>query len=310
MGALGGNATELWMRSNQGEARQSSDVLMRTGGDVMWNRDGSTYHYVAGNHTVYYEQAVTLGVAQWLGPELLETLSKVDDAQILHGMDAETGRDRVTFMGSMVDTNGPQSWVIEFDAETRLPVTMQQWQNLDRIGPPGFDAFRIVYYEELPDSMFDVQIPGEPRYVEKELSIPESTIAALGNPADGIPATGMAIPESAAAAVRAMYTAVIEEDLDSLKRICPLCRNWGDELLRAMIVKPGQDDRMVEILEIGDIVKTGRSIVGTIVAVPTRYRLANGKAVTQKMIVQFRQFGEDTSCVVFGPWGLPHERQD
>jgi hypothetical protein len=104
-----------------------------------------------------------------------------------------------------------------------------------------------------------------------------------------------------------MYQAVIDMNLEQLKKICPLCESWGDEFLRAIIFKAGKDDRMVEILEIGAISKTGHSKLGPIAAVPTVFRLQNGKKVEQKMIVQFRQIGGESSCVVHGPYGLPRE---
>ena len=129
----------------------------------------------------------------------------------------------------------------------------------------------------------------------------------LGDPAHGVSAEGMTQQEAAEKVVRALYQAVIDQDLDGLKRISPLCRNWGDEFLRKIIFKPDRDDRIVEIVEVGPICRTGQSKLGPIVAVPTTVRLQNGKKIEEKMIVQFRTLGGQSSCVVHGPYGLPHE---
>ena len=59
-----------------------------------------------------------------------------------------------------------------------------------------FDAFKITYYEDLPDSVFRVQIPGNPAYVEKPLTIPEENIGILSNPGHGISAEGLTPQEA------------------------------------------------------------------------------------------------------------------
>jgi hypothetical protein len=210
-------------------------------------------------------------------------------------------------MCSLIDVHGAQSWTIEFDRASKLPIAMKQWQNLDRSGLPAFDAFKIVYYEDLPESVFEVHVPGNAAYVEKPLQIPEAAVGVLSDPEDGVPTEGMTQQEAAEKIVRALYQAVIDQDISGLKNLSPLCRNWGDEFLRKIIFKPDKDDRIVEILEIAQISKTGHSTLGPIAAVPTTLKLKNGKKVREQMIVQFRQLGDTASCVVHGPYGLPRE---
>jgi len=295
------------MRANEA-GTQSTDVVVKgSQGAITWTKDDSTYHYEPGQNTIYFEHALTIGMSQWLGPELLEMLSQVENADIVRGKDSATGRERVMLMCSMIDVHGAQSWIIEFDVASKLPVAMKQWQNLDRSGPPSFDAFKITYYEKLPDSMFEVHIPGSPAYVEKPLTIPDENIGLLSNPRDGISTEGMTQQEAAEEAVRLMYQAVIDQDLDQLRNISPLCRNLGDEFLRSIIFKPDKEDRIVEILQIGQIFKTGHSKLGPIAAIPAVLKLKDGRKVEEKMIVQFRELGGKSSCVVHGPYGVPRE---
>lgn len=307
VGAFPGGTAEVWMRANTSKT-QSTDVVVRgSHGAITWTNDGSTCHYEPSQNTVYYEHALTIGMAQWLGPELLEMLSSAENAQVVRGKDPATGRDRVMLMCSLIDVHGAQSWTIEFDGVSKLPVAMKQWQNLDRSGPPAFDAFKITYYEDLPDSVFDVRIPGQPAYVQKPLTIPEENIGLLSDPSDGMAAEGMTRQEAAGHIVRAMYQGVIDGDLATLKRLAPACRNWGDEFLRSVVVKSGRDDRIVEVLGIGPISETGHSKLGPIVALPVSVIRQDGVKAQQKMIVQFRQLGDVSSCVVHGPYGLPQE---
>jgi hypothetical protein len=305
VGAFPRGTAGIWMRANKAGTQSIRTVVRSSQGTITWTKDGSTYQYEPGQNTVYYENAITIGMAQWLGPDLLEMLSQAKNAEMVRGKDAATGRDRVMLSCSMIDVHGPQSWIIEFDVASKLPVVLKQWQNLDRSGPPAFDVFKLTYYEDLPDSMFEVHIPGNATYKEIPLTIPDENVGMLSNPKDGIPTEGLTQQTAAEKAIRMMYEAVIDMDLEQLKRICPLCENWGDKFLRAIVFRPGKEDRIEEILEIGEICKMGHSKLGPIAAVPTVLRLKNGKKVEQKMIVQFRQIGGQSSCVVYGPYGLP-----
>ena len=307
VGAFPGGTAEAWMRANQARTHSTDVVVRGSTGTITWTRDGSTYHYEPSQNTVYFEPALTIGMSQWLGPELLEMLGTAENAKVIRGKDPATGRDRVLLLCSLIDVHGAQSWAIEFDAASRLPVTIKQWPNLDRSGPPSFDAFRIMYYEDLPDNLFDIRVPGDAKQVEKPLQIPDDTVGALGNPQDGISAEGMTQQEAAEKAVRTVYQAVFAQDLDQLKSISPLCRNWGDEFLRRIVFKPDKEDRIVEIVKIGQISRTGHSSLGPIAAVPVVVKLKSGKKAEQQMIVQFRQYGGVSSCVVHGPYGLPRE---
>ena len=102
--------------------------------------------------------------------------SQAENAELVRGKDAATGRDRVMLLCSMIDVHGPQSWIMEFDVISKLPVAFKHWENLDRSGPPKFEAFKLTYYEGLQDSVFDVHVPGKPEYVEKPLTIPDENI--------------------------------------------------------------------------------------------------------------------------------------
>lgn len=307
VGAFPGGTAEIWMRADAGKTQSTDVVVKGSRGAITWTKDGSTYHYEPGQNTVYYEHALTIGMAQWLGPELLEMLRTAENAEVVRGRDPATGRDHVMLLCSLIDVHGAQSWNIEFDVASKLPVAFKQWENLDRSGPPTFDAFKVTYYEDLPESVFKVQIPGHPAYVQKPLTIPDEVIGLLSNPQHGIVTDGMTQQEAAERILRAMFQAVIDGDLVTLKKLCPVCETWGDEFLRTVILKTGKDDRIAEILEIGKISETGHSKLGTIVALPVSVERRDGVKAMQKVIVQFRELGGAASCVVHGPYGLPRE---
>lgn len=309
LGAFPGGTAEIWMRANEAKTQSTDVVVKGSHGAITWTQDGSTYHYEPSQNVVYHEPALTIGMAQWLGPQLLEMLSTARNTEIVRGKDPATGRERVMLLCSLIDVHGAQSWTIEFDFASKLPIAFKQWQNLDRSGPPKFDAFKVTYYEDLPDSVFDVRVPAQAKRVEKPLTIPDENIGVLSDPACGISTEGMTQEQAAQQAVRVLYQAVIDQDLDTLKRVCPLAATWGDDFLRAVIFKPDKEDRIVEIVKVGPIGRTGQSKLGPLAAVPTTVRLKDGRKVEEKMIVQFRTLAGQPSCVVHGPYGLPRETE-
>ena len=48
---------------------------------------------------------------------------------------------------------------LEFDPESKLLVSMRQWENAEWKDPPSHVAEKITYYESLPDDLFQYEIP-------------------------------------------------------------------------------------------------------------------------------------------------------
>ena len=287
---------EIWMVANKSKTSSQDTVTYITNGIIKWVRDGNTYTYVPQKNTVYYENAIRSGASLWLGPALLEMLDKMEGTKILQGKDPATGRDCITVLASTTNAFGPKSFIIEFDGETKLPIAMKQWNNLDRSGQPAFEAFKITYYREMADSLLDVQIPGKPNYVERPPAIPEENIGLLANPDDGISAQGLTQQDACGKILREFYGAIIDENLEQAKKLCPLLRNLNDEALRYFLFENRQ---IVEILEVGQICNTGSSKLGPIAAAAVIVKHKDGTKTEEKMIVQFRNIEGKASCVVY-----------
>jgi len=284
---------------------QSQDFILRTAqGIVVWVRDGVTNEYDPASNTVYFENAVTQGFSHWFGPRLFALLQRADSKKVMYGTDPATGHTRVTFQCSLVDMEGPESWVFEFDGATKLPVSLKHWANLNRSGPPSFWAREIVYYEQVPDRTFEPAIPQHASYVEKEPTIPQSNLSVLANPRSGISTEGLSKEEAAREIVKQICAAVKDGDLGTFKRLCPLTEMWGDDLLEAVVFGLTPEERLAEVVEIGAILKQGKSALGTYVIIPFTLRRQNGSLWQEKMIIQFREGGAETTCVVHGPYGM------
>ena len=135
---------------------------------IEWVQENDTYHYEPYKNTVWILRGQKARIGRWLGRESLYRLQQREDVQVLYGRDAETNRDRV-FVTWCSDPSAPvaQSYWFEFDLETKLPVSFKQWDNLYREGKPAFHAQRIIYYEDLPDDLFELEIPEGATIIEK-----------------------------------------------------------------------------------------------------------------------------------------------
>jgi hypothetical protein len=225
----------------------------------------------------------------------------------MYGKDPDTGRERVTVMSSLFDVTGPKSFVIEFDSETKLAVSMKQWDNMDRSGSPNFYASKIVFYKEAEDSIFEVKIPGNPNYVETPLTIPEENIGLLSNPNSGITTEGLSEQQACEKILEAMYEAVLVGDILKIKQLCPVSANMGDDFLREFAIREGKKDQMVELVSIGEISKRGQTKLGSITTVPIVYKRKDGIKIKDQMIIQFRNIADKPSCVVHGPYGISQQ---
>jgi hypothetical protein len=290
--------TEVWARADAAGAR-SAECLVRSDAFTAWVKDNHTYVYDHAANTVFVEPAIMMGLNPWLGPRFLSTMSKLPNYSAVEGADPATGQKRILVTAGFESATGPQSFLIEFDAKTKLPVSMTHWSNLDRRGAPDFSFDKIVYFDDLPDSVFQFEPPDGVPVVEKPLTIPDANLAMLSNAKSGISAEGLGREEACRKLLEQFWTAVINNDLARIRQLCPLTETWPDRLLREVMA----EDEVVELLQIGAIEKEGRSSLGPLALVPSRVRCKDGRVREVKIVVQFRKTEQGASCVIHGNYG-------
>jgi hypothetical protein len=295
---------EIWVRTNDAGTSSSDALIKSDDGAMQWTKDNSTYTYFPGQNIVLYEDAVTVGISNWLDPELLKLLKTLKDAKTIYANDPATGRELAILSGSFTDGAGPKSFQVEFDVETKLPVSLKNWDNLRRKGSPTFSATKIRYFEQLPDSTFAVETPADAKYVEKQITIPDANLEILSTPSCGISAEGLTKEQACRKILDKLFSAVIKGNLKVIKILVPVTNTWSDESLKN-ILRIGQDDEIIEVLKIGNISKESSTRLGPMVALPVITKRKNETIWQDKLIIQFRDIGEKTSCVVHGPYGLP-----
>lgn len=293
---------ELWARADATGTR--SDIcLAKSDNFTAWVKDNKTYTYDRARNTVYVEPDITIGLNPWFGPKFLSMLARMKDYKAFEGDDPATGQKRVMVTGSIESITGPQSFLLEFDARTKLPVSLKRWLNLKREGALDFFFDKIVYFEDLPDSVFQFEPPPQVQFVNKPLTIPEANLPMLTDPRSGISADGMTREEACRKIMEQLLDASIKDDMARIHQLCPLTATWPDGLLRDL----GAQDQVAEVLNIGGIEQEGRSRLGPLALVPARVRCKDGKVRDMRFVVQFRQTDRGISCVVHGPHGYAAE---
>lgn len=297
---VGGAAApaEIWARADATGAR-SAACLARSDSFTAWVKDNKTYVYDHARNTVTVDPGITMGLSPWLGPRFLTTLSRLPNFEAVEGADPATGQKRILVTASLESSTGPQSFLIEFDAKTKLPVSMTHWLNLDRRGAPDFAFDKIAYFEDLPDSAFQFEPPAGVTFVEKPLTIPDANLPMLSNPKHGISTEGLTREEACRKLLEQFWSAVLNDDLERIRQLCPVTETWPDRLLLDAMA----EDDVVELLNVGSIEKEGRSTLGPLALVPSRVRCRDGRMREIKIVVQFRQTEQGASCVIHGNYG-------
>jgi len=289
---------EIWARANATSTR-SEECLAKSDNFTAWVEDYKTYVYDHASNKVFVDPAITMGLDPWLGPKLLETLAKMPDYKAVQGDDPASGQKQILVTASIESATGPQSFAIEFDADTKLPVSMKHWQNVDRQGGPDFAFDKIVYFEDLPDNSFTFQPPAGVQFEAKPLTIPEANIEILRDPNCGISTAGLTRKAACRTILELFWGAVIKNDLLRIRQLCPITSSWPDNLLLDVM----KEDKVVELIQIGDIEEEGQSSLGRLALVPSWVRCEDGQIREIKIVVQFRQTEMGTTCVIHGNYG-------
>jgi hypothetical protein len=162
----------LWARANE-DHTQSDDFWLETDDGIINSVQGNDlYHYDRNQNTVRILLGKKASIGSiWTASDFLQVLEQTKDvSQVLYGKDAETARERafVTCRSRQnSNTQKGKSWWFEFDLQTQLPVRFKQWDNTECEGKPAFDAQKIVYFEDLPDYLFDLEIPEGATVIEQ-----------------------------------------------------------------------------------------------------------------------------------------------
>jgi len=162
-----GDSFTLWARANEDHNKPCEFRLEVCNGITKVVKQDITLQYDPNINTVYIYHWQVSQLDPWMLAGFFEDAEEYADTwDVLSGKDPETGRDRILVSCSCL--KHCRSLWFEFDAQTKLLTRLKQWNNTDFSGAPAFCFAKIVYFEELPDKLFEFDIPEGATVVEKK----------------------------------------------------------------------------------------------------------------------------------------------
>lgn len=278
---------EMWAQADEELSRSSQTKIICQDNIIIFGSKLHTYVQLA-DGTTYDIQGDYMKIDPWPTSKLLRHLKdNTSNWTELYGMNAETGKERILVKCS--DPEGNRSWEIEFDAESKLLISLRQWNRSgSHEGEPNMNLWKIVHYEELPDDIFEIDLPDSSEII---------TVNAPLNDAEyGMDVEGLTQEEACHQIIEEFWQALNERNLDEIRKLIPLLANWSDE---ALISDLGLDDGPSELLEMGEIYE---SKIGPVVPCTVQIK---DKVVIVDIIVMFREIDGVSSCVIHSNKGQP-----
>ena len=187
------------------------------------------------------------------------------------------------------------SYWIEIDLETKLPVCGKQWHNMRREGTPAYDIQRIVYFEELPDKLFEFEIPEGATVVDEK----EQFEQIFRDPDYGLVVNGLTEEKACKKIVEEYWRAMINRDWQRAQKLRGLANetweNWKAQYY---------DNMPVEVIEIKEPYPEKDWMT-----TPMTIEMADGRIKEGKLLVKFREIENVKSCLIVGNYG-PRELND
>ena len=165
---------KTWWVANEDQTKVIKERIDKDGVTILIANGQETWRYDPQTSTVIKNRPYGMPEG-WIGSRLLEQLQSFHDLGIVtqwnitHSNDPITSKQRAFLTVAWLDKryNGPRSMWFEFDVESKLVVSLKQWENADWEGPPRAVSEKITYYESLPDSHFEFKIPEGATVIEE-----------------------------------------------------------------------------------------------------------------------------------------------
>ena len=173
-GKLQTREKKAWMAANENQTRVEKERHDVDGVPTLITNGVETWRYDPQTNTVI--KNLPYGTPEhWIGSRFFEQLRAfiesgvIKDWEVTYGKDPVTSKQRAFLTVAWLDKryNGPRSMWFEFDMESKLVVSMKQWENANWEGPPRIVSDKITYYESLPDELFEFEIPEGATVIEK-----------------------------------------------------------------------------------------------------------------------------------------------
>jgi len=167
--------SKSWAVANEDQTMIKKYRAEVDGVPIITTNGQKTWRYDLQTNTVHVENRPYVASECWFGSRLLDQLKVFHDSgvitrwEVTYGKDPVTAKSRVFLAIAWLDKryNGPRSLRLEFDMESKLLVSLKQWENANWDGPATLLGEKITYYENLPDDLFEFEIPEGATVIEE-----------------------------------------------------------------------------------------------------------------------------------------------
>ena len=280
-------AFRAWARANEDQTASNHLRIESETGAIQVVSGNQRFQYDPATATVKITEGYGPAISPWPGPDFFESLQKmVLDWDENYGKDPATNRDRVFVTCSHPAAAEPRSWWFEIDVESKLLVSMKQWDNMSRKGTPRFNVTSLTFFEDLPDNLFEFEIPEGAEIVPALTERNDK----LQDPNSGMLLGDMTKEQASREIARRYWQAVIESNWQTVAILYPIstAQEWEDKYIGS---------KFEEIVEIKEPYQAqGVTIV------PCRIRFEGNATRKINTSVMFRTIDSQQSCVITNTW--------
>ena len=207
------------------------------------------------------------------------------DIKIYHEPGPETGKNLIVVLSESPN----ETWKGFVDPETKLPVRLYCLKKNNRLGSIFKDIDRIEYNVDLPEKIFEFEIPDDAKIVnmDKEREI-------LSDPQYGISTEGLTEQQAAEEIVTQYWDAMINMDLTAAQKLYP-----------SLDMNKARDSMPIEHVENGKLYIEPGCGIGKVIPCIIRYE--DGSLKEWKLIIKQRNIDGLPSCVIAGFYNSPVE---
>jgi len=207
------------------------------------------------------------------------------DIKIYHEPGPETGKSLIV----VISESPNETWKGFVDPETKLPVRLYCLKKNNRLGSIFKDIDRIEYNVDLPEKIFEFEIPDGAKIVDmdKEREI-------LSDPQYGISTEGLTEQQAAEEIVTQYWDAMINMDLTAAQKLYP-----------SLDMNKARDSMPIEHVENGKLYIEPGCGIGKVIPCIIRYE--DGSLKEWKLIIKQRNIDGLPSCVIAGFYNSPVE---
>jgi hypothetical protein len=207
------------------------------------------------------------------------------DIKIYHESDPQTGKSLIVVL-----YEGPgETWKGFVDPETKLPLRLYCLRKNNRLGSIFKDIDQIEYDLDLPEKIFEFEIPEGAQVVNMD-----ERNKALSDPRYGISTEGLTEQQAAEEIVTQYWNAIINMDLTAARKLCP-----------SLDMNKAPDSVPVEHVENGKLYIQPGCGIGKVIPCIIKYE--DGSLKEWKLIIRKRSIDGLPSCVIAGFYGSPVE---